>query len=652
MPIEGRAQIAAAIVFLGGTGLVVAYTPGWTVAIAAACAVWRILVAAGRLPAPRPRRGLRFVFGAITALLVGAVLMSFRTLNGLSAGTALLVLMGALKLLESRTRRDDGIVIGVGLFLLLAAALAGQSLARLPLYLLQLWAACTAMMLVAHPARDLPLRASMRLSARALAMAAPLAVACFLFFPRLGGQFWALPGTGAAATGLSDEMAPGAIDRLIADYEPAFRVRFEGAPPPPEERYFRGPVLNSFDGFTWRRDRRSYRETPLTMLGEPVRYRITLEPTNRPWLLALDTVDRVARRGVFMAHDRMLWRSEPLTEVLTYDATSHLRTAVQGPLSVSGRRYETALPDGPNRRSVALARELRARSTDDADFTRRALEWFGSQGLEYTVEPEPTSLDSVDSVLFETRRGFCGHFASAYATLMRAAGVPARVVTGYLGGEWNPVGGYLIVRQSDAHAWTEVWLEGQGWTRIDPTAVVEPGRLRRNVYDVLEASSTPVSVTLWRSRWMTALAQYWDGANHWWREQVLDFNLRSQLGFLRNLGIEAPDWRTLGWTFAGALLVWLAWVTATLRRSVPRARPDRLARAWLRATRKLEQVAPPREASEGALDYARRVARSRPQLAAQVMSIASRYTELRFGPGAPRTDDVAALERQIRRLAA
>jgi protein-glutamine gamma-glutamyltransferase len=648
---EARSQIAAAGVFLGAVALVAMHAPPWTIAIAAACAVWRLLVASGRLAAPRSRRGMRFVFGAVTALLAGAVLLSFRTLNGLSAGTALLVLMGALKLLESRSRRDDGIVIGVALFLLLAAALAGQSLVRIPLYLLLIWGACASMMMVAHPASGLSVGGALRLSAKALAMAVPLAVACFLFFPRLGSQFWALPGGGGAATGLSDEMAPGAIDKLVADYDPAFRVRFEGQAPPPEERYWRGPVLNSFDGFTWRRGRFNYVETPLTPLGDAVRYRVTLEPTNRPWVFALDMVDSSPRRDVFMAHDRQLSRAESVTDTLTYNASSHLRTVATGRLSTLGRRYETQLPEGPNPRARALARQLRALASDDADFSNRVLQWFAGNGLEYTFEPEATSLDSVDSVLFETRRGFCGHFASAYATMMRAAGVPARVVTGYLGGEWNPVGGYLIVRQSDAHAWTEVWLEGQGWMRVDPTAVVEPGRLRAGVYDLLAESSAPVGVTVWRSRWIAALAQYWDGTNQWWRERVLDFNLRAQLSFLRDLGIESPDWRQLGWAFAGALLLWLLWVSSTLRRSVPRIKPDRIARAWLRATRKLERVAPPRAPSEAALSYARRIAGAHPHLASSVMSIATRYTRLRFGP-APGPEEVAQLEREVRSLAA
>jgi transglutaminase-like putative cysteine protease len=648
---EARARVAATLVFVGSVLLVATQAPLWTVAIALGCCAWRLAVATGWLTAPRPRKGMRFLFGALTALLVVAVLMSFRTLNGLAAGTALLVLMGALKLLESRGRRDDAIVIGVSLFMLLAAALANQSLSRLPLYLLLIWLACAAMMLVAHPGAVLPVRAALRLSARSLAMAVPLAAACFLLFPRLGGQFWALPGGGEASTGLSDVMSPGAIDELVADYEPAFRVRFEGTPPPPEMRYWRGPVLNSFDGYTWRRERRNYSAIPLTRLGDAVRYRVTMEPTYRNWLFALDTVDASPGRNVYLAPDHVLLRSEPVGETISYDASSHLRTMPRADISTLARRYETALPPGRNPRALAFARDLRERAADDAEYTRLVLDWFRDNKLEYTLEPDRTGLESVDSVLFDTRRGFCGHFASSYATLMRAVGIPARVVTGYLGGEWNPVGGYMIVRQSDAHAWTEVWLEGQGWTRIDPTAVVEPGRLRSGVYDVLGESSVPMALTLQRNAWLAQLARYWDSTNTWWRERVLEFNLRAQLSFLRDLGIEAPGWQHLGWAFTGVLLLWLSWVAVTLRRSVARVKPDRIGRAWLEATRKLARIAPPREPSEGAMSYARRVADQNPSLGESVLALATLYTRLRFGPE-PDEPQIVALEREVRKLAA
>ena len=650
--VAARSHIAATLVFVASVLLLYGKAPAWCLVIALAAATWRLLVVGGRLKAPKTRTGVRFLLGVVTAMLVIAVAISFRTLNGLAAGTALLLVMGALKLVEARLRRDDGIVVGVALFLLLAATLATQSLVNVPLYLLVVWGACAAIAIIADRGGALSPRAALRLSARALAMAIPLAIACFLFFPRFGGQFWAMQRGGQGTTGLSDEMSPGSISKLANEYDPAFRVRFDGDMPPRAALYFRGPVLNAFDGLTWRRERSKYYTGPqLVMLGEPVRYRVTLEPTNQPWLFSLDTLARVPRRDMFMApHDRQLSAGEPITSTMSYDAVSHLATRSVTSLSALGRRHETTLPLERNPRARALAMRMRAQSASDADFARAVLAWFRDNGLEYTLEPGVTTVDSVDTTLFDSKRGFCGHFASSYAMMMRAAGVPAHVVTGYLGGEWNPVGGYLIVRQSDAHAWTEVWLEGSGWTRIDPTAVVAPERLERGIFDLLPDLLPATSSFLHNNAFLFHLEHLWDGANQWWQERVVEFNAHSQLDLLRKFGIDSPDWRHLGWAFAAGLTAWIAWVSLTLRRGVARVKPDRIGRAWLHATRKLARVAPPRTAAEGPMAYARRVGEHRPDLAERISALATRYATLRFGRDASH-QDIAAFEREVRNLA-
>jgi transglutaminase-like putative cysteine protease len=650
-PLE-RGSLAAVLVFAACVLLVSVNAPPWCVVVGLACAAWRCLTISGWMSRPKPRRGLRFLLGAVTGLLVIAVAFSFRTLNGLAAGTALLIVMGALKVLEARSRRDDAIVVAVALFLLLAGALAVQTLWRLPLYLVALWGAGVAFALIAHSGSSLTTRAALRLSARALAMSVPLAVACFAFFPRVSGQFWTLQRENMARTGLSDEMSPGAIQQLATEYELAFRARFESAPPARTALYWRGPVLNDFDGFTWRRNpNTNYTEPDLEFIGEPVRHRITLEPSNRPWILTLDTVTSAPRRGMRLAHDRQLTARDPVTSVTSYDAVSHLQTRSFDKLHPLGKRQETQLPLDRNPRARALALDIRARTGSDAEFARAVLDWFRTHGLEYTLEPGTTTIDSVDTTLFDSKKGFCGHFASAYANLMRVGGVPARIVTGYLGGEWNPVGGYYMVRQSEAHAWTEVWLDGQGWTRIDPTAVVAPERLQRGVYDLLSNSLPASSTFLHNSPWLRRLAQLWDGVNQWWQSNVVEFNFRSQLNLLSRLGIDTADWRHLGWAFAAGMVLWIAWVALTLRRSVARVKPDRIARAWLRATRKLERVAPARAASEGPLDFARRIALARPDLAPGVTTLAERYARLRFGP-APDVSQIAEFEREVRQLAA
>jgi transglutaminase-like putative cysteine protease len=646
-----RASFAATLVFAASVLLMLGKAPHWCIAIALAAAIWRLLVAGGRVAAPKSRSGMRFAFGAVTAALVVAVALSFQTLNGLAAGSALLVVMGALKLLESRTRRDDAIVVGAALFMLLAAALASQSLANVPLYLLAIWGACAAIAVIGDRTGALAPRAALRLSARALAMSVPLAAACFVFFPRFAGQFWAFERGSTGTTGLSDELSPGNIGELAREYTPAFRVHFDGPPPPQATLYWRGPVLNSFDGFTWRRSRtKNYTAVGLQMLGTPVRYRVTLDATDQRWIFALDTVAESPRRDFYLAHDRQLSALSPVTATLSYDAVSYLRTRSEGSLSMLGRRYETELPPERNPRARALALQLRSHSADDAQFASAVLDWFRDNGLEYTLEPGTTSFDSVDTTLFDSKRGFCGHFASAYATLMRAAGVPARVVIGYLGGEWNPVGGYLIVRQSDAHAWTEIWLERSGWTRIDPTAVVAPERLERGLFDLLPDSLPATSSFMHHNPLAFRLQHLWDGANQWWQEHVVEFNTRSQFDLLRDLGIDAPDWQHLGWAFAGALVLWIGWISLALRRGVARAKPDRVARAWLKATRKLERVATPRDPAEGPMHYARRVGEQRPDLAQTVDALASLYARLRFGPEASH-QDLMAFEREVSRLA-
>jgi len=647
-----RSTIAATLVFAASVLLVVSDAPAWCIGIALAAATWRVLVARGIIAPMKRFAGMRFLLGATTAALVLAVAANFHTLNGLAAGTALLLVMGALKLLETRSRRDEGIVIGVSLFLLLASALATQTLARIPFYLLVVWGACAAIALVADRGGALAPRSALRLSARALAMSVPLAAVCFLLFPRVAGQFWALQRGEHASTGLSDEMSPGSISKLANEYEPAFRVRFYGNPPAQSALYWRGPVLNDFDGFTWRRNpAKYYPEARFELLGEPVRYRVTLEPTNQRWLFALDIVAASPRHDITMATaDRQLSMTAPITSVMSYDATSNLETRSVGPLPTLAERHETTLPPERNPRARALALDLRARSGSDAEFARAVLAWFRDNGLEYTLEPGTTTQDSVDTTLFDSKKGFCGHFASAYAMMMRAAGIPARVATGYLGGEWNPVGGYIIVRQADAHAWTEVWLDDTGWTRIDPTAVVAPERLSRGIFDLMPESLPVASTFLHDNAFLRSLNHVWDGANQWWQERVVEFNTRAQLDLLRNLGIDSPSWTHLAWGFAVVLVLWMVWVSLALRRGVARTKPDRIGRAWIRATRKLARIAPARAPAEGPMEYARRVAGHRPDLAARIDALASSYVRLRFGRDASR-EDIATFEREVRKLA-
>jgi protein-glutamine gamma-glutamyltransferase len=630
----------------GGVLLNADRLPGWASAGTLALIGWRLATArsGGFFPGITTR--------ALLALgLVALVLARFHSLNGLAAGTTLLMLMAGLKLLETRGSRDERVLVGAGLFLLLAALLDRESLTRLPLYALEVWLCCAALAGIASP--SLVIAAALRAAGRALLVALPLAALLFVFFPRLPGAFWAIPRGESAVTGLSDTLSPGSIVRLVTSFEPAFRVSFLGPRPPPETLYWRGPVLHEFDGATWRRIPGLLQpRQPLEYLGPPYRQRVVLEPSPERWWFALDTPSQPLDGGARLTYDYQLLGTAARESPVAFEAVSYLRTRALTPLSAQAMHQDTALPKLPNPRTRALALSLRRDASSDAAFVQAALDYLRRGGFAYSVTPERLGADPVDDFLFNTREGFCGHYASAFVVLMRAAGVPARVVTGYLGGEWNPIGGYLLVRQSDAHAWAEVWLTGHGWTRVDPTAVVAPERLRRGILDLLPQALSARERLLRSSPWLRQLLQGWDAAEAWWTDNIVKFDYYSQLELLARLGVRSPDARTLGWGFMVALCGWLALVAWHFGRAQRAAAPDALAQAYARLCRKLSRIVPAREAHQGPLSFAAAVIARRPDLREPVGTLLARYAELRFGPpsAASRTREVKEFGREVARL--
>jgi protein-glutamine gamma-glutamyltransferase len=654
-----RPLVWAALAYVGGVLLSVDRVPAWVPVAALLLVCWRLWVAW------RPTRALRLPSTAVRSLLaftlVLTILLRFRTLNGLSAGTALLIVMGASKLLETRSRRDELVVVAAALFLLLAACLDRQELLRAPLYLAHVWFCCAAIAVIASaPSQGEPPgagfafedRSALMLAGRTLLLAAPLAVVLFVFFPRVAGAFWAVPRDDSATTGLSDTMSPGSITALTSSGDIAFRVRFAGAVPAPAMRYWRGPVLHNFDGFTWRRVYATP-DSPRTLqyLGTPYRYTVLLEPSSQRWWFALDTIEQRPDPSVFLTDDHELIARQPVRDPVAYTAVSYTSVRSTAPLSPRSRNRDTArVPRNP--RSQSFAQDLRARSGSDSAYVAAVLHFLQTGGFKYTLTPPPLGFNSVDDFLFNTRRGFCEHFASAFVALMRAAGVPAHVVTGYLGGEWNPIGGYLVVHQSDAHAWAEVWLDGRGWTRVDPTAVVEPERLDRGILDLLPDAGSREARLLRHSSWLTALVQRWDAANAWWAEHVVEFNLRSQSSILQWLGVDSPDVRDLGWAFAAGLLVWMLWIAWQYGRNPPAPRRERLVVAYSALCRKLGKAGIHRAPHEGPLAYAETVTRVRADLAQPVRALLEQYADLRFGSssGKPDPAEVSAFEQGVRRL--
>ena len=443
--------------------------------VAASGAIRLVLAARGRGPPPQVLRL------GIAAAAVVLLFLQYRTFNGISAGTALLALMGGLKLLETKTNRDVYVLILMVYFLSLSALLVGDSFWLFGYLVGVCWLTTATLLRLTVSGRGPDWRASLIYSARVLLHAMPLALVLWLFFPRFSSPLWQIPDNGRrASSGLSDTLSPGDITDLALSDEIAFRVRFTGSVPPPPERYWRGPVLHDFDGHTWRRDIQGFATPPaLPPEGASYNYTVSIEPNRHNWVFVLDWPAQWDLPHGALTGDYMLVQPDPA-------AAAH-RCGRDIPYQArrsrgSGRNDATA-----RHRACRAARNPRARRSRTAAARResggRRLRPCGARhvpqrGVLLHADAARLADDSVDGFLFDSRRGYCGHYASAFAVLMRAAGIPARVVTGYVGGTLNRFADYWIVRQSDAHAWDEVWIDGRGWLRVDPTAAIA-ARARR-----------------------------------------------------------------------------------------------------------------------------------------------------------------------------
>jgi transglutaminase-like putative cysteine protease len=579
------------------------------------------------------------------------VLLTYRTFNGLEAGGGLLVVMGAMKLLETRTRRDIQVLSFIGFFIVLMQLLHDQPIWSLPWLLASVTAITLALLQGVRGGEPLPWRTATGLVLRMLAFAAPVALVLFLLFPRVPGPFWALPSKSAAGTtGLSDEMTPGTISQLIQSDAVAFRAAFEGPPPPPSERYWRGPVLEQFDGWTWRDlDRLGLLNPRMELRGPRYRYRLTIEPHGRPWLLALDFPATWSEREAMLTNEFQLVARRPVDTTRALAVESWPQAIPETRLGPFMRAINLRLPEGRNPRSVALAEELRQAATSDAAFVDSVLARFREEAFVYTLQPPLLGGGHpVDEFLFRTRRGFCEHYASAFTLLARAAGIPARVVTGYQGGEMNPYSDQLVVRQSDAHAWSEVWLEGRGWTRVDPTAAVAPQRIELSLGEALPEGETVPGFRLRSFAGLRELAQSWDALNSAWTDWVLGYGPERQLALLARLGVRGADWRALviGLTiFVAAIMLALTlWLALRLRAPPP---PEAL-RLYREFCRRLAQAGIARAPHEGPRDFAERVAAARPALAAEVGQVTRLYTALRYEPAGADAALLEALRREVR----
>ncbi|MEE8321025.1 MAG: DUF3488 and transglutaminase-like domain-containing protein [Gammaproteobacteria bacterium] len=568
------------------------------------------------------------------AALIG-IYITFGTLVGRDAGVAMLVVLSGFKVLESKGTRDFYIAIFIGYFLIITNFIYTQSIPTAFFMCVVITILTASLITYNDTGKQLSVAARLKLSCSLFLQAVPIMLVLFLLFPRVAGPLWGLPKDAhTGLTGIDDEMAPGSISQLIQSDAIAFRAKFQGRKPEPEQLYWRGPVLWFSDGHKWTVGRRQHGKlsTPIKTFGQASRYEITMEPTNKHWLFALE-IPKGAPEQSYLTQDLQLKTRSPVRERKRYTLTSytHFQIGINHPSELI---RALQLPESRHRKTVQLAREWRQESNTPGEIIKRALHWFSNDDFYYTLTPPLLGGDSVDEFLFSTKQGFCEHYAAAFVILMRAAGIPARVVTGYLGGEFNPVGDYIIVRQREAHAWTEVWIGEEGWRRIDPTAAVSPTRISEGIENALPDSVIDIpfglgEITIARDLWLR-LQNTMDAINYQWNQWILGYGPKRQVQFLGQFGMEKIDWRgmTMGLMFMIVLnilciMVWL------FRQTSLSADPSR--NAYDQFCKKLAKQGIVRRMSEGPIDFARRASLRRTDLAGDINRITALYVDIRYG---------------------
>lgn len=632
------------------------HLPAWVSLLCALTLSWR---AAITLRGKRMPPSLLLLPLAAAAMF--GVAHSYQSLLGRDAGVAMLVLLVAFKMLEMHARRDLFVVVFLCLFLVLTNFFYEQGIGTALLMALSVLALLTAQLSFQFTGVVPPLRQRFLMSAKVLGLATPLALSLFFLFPRFDGPLWGMPGDAASArSGLSETMAPGTMANLAQSNEPAFRVRFEGAAPPQEQLYWRGPVLGVYDGRTWTRldasARRASARQPLTLSaqGKGVGYEVTLEPSYGHWLFALELPQRLPEldgNAASVSGEFELMATNAIETRLRYRMVSHLSYRLQPGALLDDPDPWLQLPANLNPRAMLAGLELRA-EPDPRKRIDAVLQRFRHENYVYTLSPPLLGRNAVDDFLYGSRAGFCEHFAGAFVFLMRAAGVPARVVTGYQGGERNPLDGYLTVRQSDAHAWAEVWLERRGWVRIDPTAAVAPERVRRGL-DGAIAPRAPFGIEgLGRfmdldgnsSGWLAQLRYATGAINNGWNQWILNYTPQRQRGVVDSVQSSLFDWRTplVLAILASLLLLW--------RFLLRRRETDPVDALYSALCARLARLGLARSADEGPNGYAARIraaASLAPPAQAAACEFLDRYSAWRYAPRQSGTHPTPILKRLL-----
>ena len=567
----------------------VAHLPLWCSGLVAGVLVWRGILAWKSQPLPG-----RWWLVTLLIVAVAATLATHKTILGRDAGVTLLVILLALKTLELRAQRDAFVVFFLGFFCMLSNFLFSQSLLTAFAMLAALMGLLTALVNAHMPVGKPPLMVAAKIAAKMVLLGAPIMVVLFMLFPRLAPLWGMLGGPAQGKSGLSADMRVGTIAKLALDDSIALRIKFDDKPPAAKDIYLRGPVLASFDGREWLPSKNYPANAKLRVGGRPINYEVSLEPNNKPWLFVVDaaaTAPNLAGYELRMTPDLQWLSNRPITELVRYKAQSYTQFSYGPQEAEPSLKNYLDLPAGFNPRTLQLAadmkRDVRFIQADAATLANEIMQKLRTGGYEYTLEPGVYGDNTADEFWFDRKTGFCEHIASAFVVLMRALNVPARIVTGYQGGEFNAIDGYWVVRQSDAHAWAEIWQAGKqdgstvgSWIRVDPTSAVSPQRI-----DSLQRLSAPssafggVMASLWTNTVGTGynpllqLRAVWDAVNNSWNQKILNYSEATQLNVLKNLGFTSPSWTDLSYVLitiiVAASLFGIAWTTWDKRQHDP-----------------------------------------------------------------------------------
>jgi protein-glutamine gamma-glutamyltransferase len=591
----------------------------------------------------------RFVVILVLFATLALMLLEYRGGFGRDVAACMLALMMGLKCLETKSIRDLRSVLGFSLFLPFAALLNNQSPLSLSLSLLSVL--CWLFLVQACSTGTLrwpkiPVLQSIKRMAGHLLFALPIAAALFWLFPRISTPLWGLPNLSSQGMGLGDSMKPGQWLDSLADDRIAFRVKFTGTTPTAHQRYWRGPVLWDFNGIEWtRRDVDSIAKSNGDASDKPagisIGYQVSLEPTERKYLPALDW-PQTAPTDYYLSQEQTVYSDKPIQKITQYSGQAYLQPQVTAALDFATRQRALAYPLGFNKRTQALAKQWRAQSQNERAYIERVMQWI-ERDFSYTLATEEPGINAVDEFLFTDKKGFCQHFSSSFAILMRAAGIPTRIVTGYVGGYKNPYGDYWMLYQKDAHAWNEVWLENEGWVRFDPTAAVAP----ENILDTIQ-TNVGAEQYFGEKGLFSPIFDYSDFIKSNWNDWVVGFNAARQENLFKGIGIQQIQ----RWQLLILLIVLSSALSYVLflffnRKANVRVAP--IEAAWLSLLATFERKGFAKHAHETALDFALRFI-DKAAWSNDLLDISQRYTNSRYANATLSELDIRQLIEDMRAL--